>query len=658
MSASTPKTPSAASKSDTAAPLDPGLTWRSFLIAVVCTVLAGLWVKQAEIVVLATQISEAVPAIPGLAALILVFAGNALWKRFSGRSGLSRGELICIFLFVTIANTVSGVGVQRFLIALITAPFYFKQGGIPEAQRHLPEWVVPHDTETIRRLYEGSPDGRVPWDEWMVPALIWTGFFLALWVTMYCLMALLYRAWSEEEKLSFPLVFLPTEIVSEGAGAFANFFRNPWMWAGFAFSGGYNLLNILHALQPSFPAVGKFYDLSPAFPDAPWSAVAPIRWHFRPELIGMGYLVSTEISLTVWLSFVAMKLAAVAAAAMGYPQGAMPYAKEQGIGCYLVLGVLILYLARRHLLRTLRMAINGVSHEGSEGISYRTAWLGLLLGFTAVVGLCWLMGLALWVALLFLTVVLVVAMVIGRIRGEAGVPLIWLFPFYMQKNVLLYTLGSHAFLASGDHTLSVFAMLTFLSRGYFPAMIGYQIEGMEFSRRLRIRPSALAWTGVLAVVIGFAVGWWMHLTPYYQHGAQQLRGGIWGSGMARQEYQWAAQFVDTPRLPEPARINATVVGGATTLALAMMRLTFARFPLHPLGYAITCSYDALVWGPFMLVWLLKALALRYGGMMFYRKTIPAFLGLALGHYAVAGIFWGLLGVWTGEAVKGYPVFFG
>ena len=52
------------------------------------------------------------------------------------------------------------------------------------------------------------------------------------------------------------------------------------------------------------------------------------------------------------------------------------------------------------------------------------------------------------------------------------------------------------------------------------------------------------------------------------------------------------------------------------------------------------------------------MALRWGGMGFYRQTIPFFLGIALGHFAVAGIFWGLMGAWTGEAVQGYPVFFG
>ena len=73
---------------------------------------------------------------------------------------------------------------------------------------------------------------------------------------------------------------------------------------------------------------------------------------------------------------------------------------------------------------------------------------------------------------------------------------------------------------------------------------------------------------------------------------------------------------------------------------------------------MACSYGSLIWGPFLVVWTLKSLALRYGGMQFYRQTIPFFLGLAFGHFAIAGILWGLTGAWTGDSVQGYPVFFG
>jgi hypothetical protein len=254
--------------------------------------------------------------------------------------------------------------------------------------------------------------------------------------------------------------------------------------------------------------------------------------------------------------------------------------------------------------------------------------------------------------------VLIVAIVYARIRGEVGAPLLWLFPFYMQKNVLLYTLGSTPFAGSGAATLPVFALFTFLARGYFPAMIGYELESMEIRRRANVGRTAMVAAVFLALVAGFAFGWYYHLVPYYRYGAQYLRGGIWGDGMAIQEYTWAADWVHTPKLIDPARVWATGIGAGVAGVLVLLRQHWVGFPLHPLGYAMTCSYGDLIWGPFLLVWLLKSVVLRYGGMRLYRQTVPAFLGFALGHYAVAGIFWGLVGAFSGEAVRGYGVWFG
>src|SRR2546423_11116532 len=112
--------------------------------------------------------------------------------------------------------------------------------------------------------------------------------------------------------------------------------------------------------------------------------------------------------------------------------------------------------------------------------------------------------------------VLIGAIVCARIRGEVGAPLLWLFPFYMQKNVLLYTLGSTPFANSGAATLPAFALFTFLARGYFPAMIGYELESMEISRRGHVNRRAMAATLFLALVVGFAFGWYFHLAPYYR----------------------------------------------------------------------------------------------------------------------------------------------
>ncbi len=308
--------------------IQPGLTGRSLVIALLLTVLAGLWVRQSEIMVLSTQITESIPAIPGLAALIFLLPVNALLRRTKRFRPLTRAELLVIFLFVTLSSTMMGVGVTQFLFALLGAPFYFKTDSIPAVRPFLPKWLMPHDLEIVRQMYERSPDGLVPWRYWLAPMGCWLVFFLALWWTLYCLMALFYRVWSEE-RLAFPQVFIPLAMTGEEGGTIP-FFRNKLMWSGFLIAALYNLANILHAFYPSIPAPGKELDLSLLFSSPPWSEIAPLKIEIRPELIGLGFLVSTEISLTVWLSFFAYETGGSLRRVVGSDAGAVAVSARAG----------------------------------------------------------------------------------------------------------------------------------------------------------------------------------------------------------------------------------------------------------------------------------------------------------------------------------------
>jgi hypothetical protein len=81
----------------------------------------------------------------------------------------------------------------------------------------------------------------------------------------------------------------------------------------------------------------------------------------------------------------------------------------------------------------------------------------------------------------------------------------------------------------------------------------------------------------------------------------------------------------------------------------LLRMRFLRFPLHPLGYAMATCYGYLLGAPFLTVWVLKQLFLGLGGVRLYKRLIPAFIGLTLGHYFTAGLLGGGLG-WFAEDV--------
>src|SRR2546430_11641213 len=63
------------------------------------------------------------------------------------------------------------------------------------------------------------------------------------------LMLLLRRQWVQNERLSFPLLYLPLALTAEGKEGFGPIFRQPLMWWGIGAAAAWNALNIWHALD-------------------------------------------------------------------------------------------------------------------------------------------------------------------------------------------------------------------------------------------------------------------------------------------------------------------------------------------------------------------------------------------------------------------------
>jgi len=641
-----------------------GLTARALLLACGLTIVCGFWVRQGEIVVNACQMTESVPAIPAIAVLVLLVGVGALVAQLGRRLALSRGEMLLIYCFVAIAISMLGCGVIRFWICLLGYPFYYARydPSLAALHRHIPDWMAPRDPDVILGLYLGSPDGRVPWGAWAVPLLAWSGFFFALWASMLCMMVLVRRRWIEEERLVYPIVHLPLELLGTRRTASGQkpFLRNTAMWFGFGVAFVYNVINILGALYPAVPSFGRCWDLEGYLTHWPWTRLWPLSVQYRPALVGFGFLMSAEMAFSIWFFFLLSKAEAILLATHGVDVMYVPFEQEQSIGAFLVIALWILWLARRAIARAfLDLFTRHPQPEPDEAIPRRWALIGLVVSFAAVCAFCRVAGMAPWVAAAYLGVVMLVALVCARIRAEAGLPLVWLFPYYQPSKVLMYTLGQKAFLSGlFPGTLTLFALFTFLSRGYFASLIGYQAEGLKIAREARIKPRHMAVVILLALLVGLGVAFYVHLTAYYRHGGENLRGGIWGGIVAAEQYPAAVLAATKPSPPDGYRTTATIWGAALAGCLLLGRRLVVGFPFHPLGYAAATAYGSLLWGPFFVVWLVKVIILKFGGMKLYRAAIPFFLGLALGHFFTAGLVWGLLGAYGGEAFWNYRVVFG
>jgi len=88
------------------------------------------------------------------------------------------------------------------------------------------------------------------------------------------------------------------------------------------------------------------------------------------------------------------------------------------------------------------------------------------------------------------------------------------------------------------------------------------------------------------------------------------------------------------------------IGATVTGLLYFLRYRFIGFPLHPIGFTIA-AMNEMQDNAFtiFLIWAVKTLILKIGGLERYRSTAPFFLGMMMGYVTgvalgvVADFFW-------------------
>lgn len=631
---------------------NPTLTGRALCVAIGLAYVSVLWVREVELVRLRCQVTEAVPPIPAVAALLLLVGVAAVARRLGWTALIPKtGEILVVYIFVAVASVMSSVGVIRILLPSLTVAAYFADPSnhFDLIAGNLPDWYAPRGEEVIRGFFEGAD--QVPWRAWSRPLFTWTVFGCAYFAGSFALMDILRPHWTARERLVFPLAEFPIRLIgtvrsrTEALSA-----RDAWLWVGVGAAALHNALNMLHAFNPSVPALGTYYPIGQrVFTERPLDALYGLSVWYRPAVLGLAYFVPMDILGSTALFFALSQIASVWARANGTDVLGAPYLTEQAIGCYLVLGVVALWGARGQFAQS-------IHRLRAELLVVAVAAITLVVIVTKA-------GLPLSLAIVYLAMGLLVMVAYARIRAETGAPNVWLFPFEAQRALILNTVGT-APLRGGPNWegATIFTQLFFLDRGYFVSVPALHLEGMEAVDRAGGHMRGAAFASYLAIPVGLALAFWLHLTTYYDLGANVLEGGTSEGGfrtlLARQHYQTLSDSMDVPGLPDRARVIATLLGALATGAIVVARHTMIRCPIHPVGFALPSALGQVLWAPFGLAWLIKATVLHVGGIGLYRRMQPAFLGLVLGHYVTAGIVWGIVSIVGGEATEGYQVWFG
>jgi len=370
------------------AALQSGLTWRSALLGVLLTAFISHWSQYAELVIHGTQISLTYPPIGGFIIFVCMYLlTNVLLKAIYRPAALRSEELVIIFSMVVVAASISSIDLAQKLIPMITGPYYYASEANRYDELFLPYIVpslAPSDPAVVKGLYEGWAYG-IPWAHWVVPLIVWTVFTLLTYVVMLCLLTLVRKQWIDGERLLFPLVAVPLEVIQESErGRLLNaFFRNRIMWIGFALGFAVHFYNGLPGYFPGLPIVevaqiGGTRIYTTGWP-YPWSEWGSLRFSVLPLIIGLSFLLTREVSFSLWAFYWINEFEEAAGTVMGLsglslPTGGegFPFAGHQTAGAYLALAVGSLWIARRPLMAIIRTGL-GISQEAqdrNEPVSY------------------------------------------------------------------------------------------------------------------------------------------------------------------------------------------------------------------------------------------------------------------------------------------------
>ena len=584
--------------------------------------------------------------------IVALSFANFVVTLFRRSLALNRRELLVVYVMMIVSSAIPEMGQAEQLLPIITGAFYYATPENEWAELFHPyvqEWMVVRDPEVIQQFFEGAPKGQpVPWGAWAEPLLYWVPFLIVISFVMICMMVIVRRQWMERERLIYPLVHTPLEMVKEDpkGGLFNPFFKSPLMWAGFALPVLVSTVNALHNYYSFIPSLQIVSNV----PILRRTVSLIFRLSF--PMVGFSYLINLDIALSLWFFNILANIQKGILGILGimnteqlgiYGAAATPSLAHQGMGALVVLVVLGLWVGRGHLKGVLRKAFRGDPEvdDSDEIMSYRFAVLGVLGGMVFMTIWIWQSGLAFWASIAFMLLAFLIFIGLTRVVVESGVA--EAVASSIASAVLVSAVGSTVLGPSGMASISLTYVWCADIRSFVMASAG---NGLKLSDEMGRRKRPLFWAMIATVVVAMLGAIWMIMRASYTHGGINMNSWFF-RGNVLAPFNYITHYLKTPSTVNWWGWIHTAIGGGMMVALILARQHFLWWPLHPVGYPIGCVWLMdQVWFSIFLAWLVKAVALKYGGPKLYRMLRPFFLGMILGQFVIAGT-WLIIDYFTG-----------
>lgn len=583
---------------------------------------------------------------------VLVLLGNTLVRLIRRDAALTRPELLVVYTMLIVCSSITTMGLGSQLLPIMAGPHQYATVENRWAELihpHLPGWLVPN-AELAKRFFVGlQPGESIPWGAWLRPLLGWIAMLGPAYFAMIACMVILRKQWVEKENLIFPLTVLPMAMSESPSGkeVLGPFFRDWGMWIGFAIVFVLTSSSALNSYWDVFPKVV----LNDSFPIFRNTTNLTLRLSF--PVLGFAFLINKDLSFSLWAFYLLFLCVTGFFNIIGIRlnENLGIYGSRSPILAYLGMGALGafviggLFNARDHLKDVFGKAFGRRPEvdDSDEILSYRTAVWGLLI--SVAVMWIWLsvVGLKPWIGPLYLALAYILFLGLTRVVSEGGLPTI--VAAMIAPTVVTSMLGSRVLGAAGLMAMALMYVWCADIRIFPMAETAQGLKMIEdCPRRKR---GGIFWAIVLALVISFVVSIVVSMMLAHKYGGMTLNRWFF-EGSPQAPFRLMTEKLQSPHGPSGPGYLLMGLGAVVTTGLAILRASFAGFPLHPIGFVVGSVWLMNhLWASVFLAWLVKSLVLRYGGPVIYRRLVPFFMGLVLGQYTAAA-FWFVVDLCTGR----------
>lgn len=622
------------------------INWRVMLLFVLGTLLMaflsfGSWYRK---VVPWIPTGTFVPPAAVLGVLLIVlFIINPLAKLISGKKFMDQKGLILLYVMLLISG------------AVVEQPFWFysmiyiQMQSLMSPNIHyitvedqMSPLIIPKGAEAIKSLFNGDvAPGSIPWDVWIIPLILWGLYMAALFFMGFCIANIVRRKWTEHERLSYPLTKPIISMVKteDDSKLYGSFWKDKKMWIGFVFAFLWTSLDYLHKLYPWIPFIHEPHRafarlVARMCGDNSMYLTAFGRYTafgIEPWRLGIAYFVPQDILFSVGFFHILiswpLNLFMLKTGRLLGTNQINSANSSAGLAGLFVMSLMYLWLMKNDLKEIMAAAFKKkeIPGESQEGISYRTAVLGLLGAFVflTIFSVVFFKVSIIWALLYF---ILWNGLVIGstRMRCEAGMNISRVANFNYTERTLKPLMGVNLLGSRNAVGLSYMASFETAAMGGCSATV---LESYVLGQEVGIDKPSIRKSIFLAFIIGLVTVLFGSVITNYKYG---VGGGYWNYG----GYHGLGTVVNDltgMTLRNPMVGKYAIFGGILCGAMLYLRSMFVWWPFHPIGFVIAFIYNyGELAGPMILMWIIKGLILRYGGHRRYVSLMPIFLGLVAG----------------------------